>query len=95
MENTGNKRPDKASNQPGSQPEPREQPAAPEQTSEGKGPITNQDEQRQATNAGNDQEAPVNASQPAADRRHEERSQPYKNTGKDSEEIEEETTTME
>ena len=56
--------------------------------------ITNQDQQRQPTNAG-DSGQPMGEEETEGDRQQDERLKPYKNVGDDSEEVEKKTPTME
>jgi hypothetical protein len=62
------------------------------QSGEWKRPLTNQDEQRKTTNAGNS-DSPMGEEETEGDP-GEERIKPYKNIGDDSEEVEKKTPSM-
>ncbi len=64
------------------------------QSGELKRPITNQDQQRQTTNAGSNEPA-MGEEETEGDRRQHERIEPYKNMGDDSKDIEKKKPTME
>lgn len=87
--------------QPGSQDSKSEQqsqrsgnePSVAQQSGKSEQTITNQDQQRQATNAG-DSNRPMGEEETEGDRQREERLKPYKNVGDDSGETDKKTPTM-
>ena len=62
-----------------------------QQAGEWRRPLTNQDESKQPTNAGDSDEKPVGDEESEGDKRIE----PYKNIGDDSEEVQKKTPSME
>jgi hypothetical protein len=64
-----------------------------EQTGRSNQTITNQDEQRQATNAGSS-DTPMGEEETEGDRQREEKLKPYKNVGEDSGETEKKSPVM-
>ena len=75
----------------GEQPQGGQQPQGGEQAGEWKRPLTNQDEERQVTNAGKSDDNATGEEESEGDQRI----KPYKNIGDDSEEVEKKTPTME